>query len=74
MKEKSLLLAAKEIVFTLQSLDIDPIDKAELMRNLSTFLDPKYYEESVQILSEALNDKIRYDNKWGTDSKEKKLK
>ena len=55
----SLIIKAKEkIIFFLTDVNIDVVDKAELMINLYQFLDENKYEENIKVLKkEQMNEK-----------------
>ena len=51
MEKESLMRVREEIIKLLRTLDIDNIDKVELMINLDYFLDADVYEESIKVLN-----------------------
>lgn len=56
MKSKSLNQAIDMIIENLDKMDMNELDKVELMINLREFLKPKYYKENVKVLQkERLN-------------------
>lgn len=59
MNKESLDRAEEEIIKVLRDLEIDNIDKLELMLNLSHFLDDKNYKENIKILALHNRDKRR---------------
>lgn len=50
MKSKSLNQAIDMIIENLDKMDMNELDKVELMINLREFLKPKYYKENVKVL------------------------
>ena len=54
MDSDSLIKVQEKIADLLNNVDIDAIDKVELLINLVTFLDPDYYDKSIKILKKEL--------------------
>lgn len=50
MNESSLNKTINMVISGLDNLDINRVDKVELMINLKKFLDPKHYKENIKIL------------------------
>ena len=50
MNKESLDKASIAMIKTLRDLEIDNVDKMELMLNINKFLDDKKYDENVKIL------------------------
>ncbi len=50
MKKETLIEARKKIIISLRELDIDDLEKLELMININQFLKPDDYEENIKIL------------------------
>lgn len=59
MKKESIDKSTQAILVALDTIDIDTLDKFELMKNLYTFL--RNYDENIKILSQ-FGVKRRYEN------------
>ena len=58
MNKESLIKAKEKIIFFLTDVDIDVVDKAELLINLYQFLDEDKYEKNIKVLKkEQINEK-----------------
>ena len=62
MQKESLLKVLDLMVDTIVNSDIASQDKVELLINLKYFLDPKDYENNINILSKVQRDK-RFERK-----------
>ena len=51
MKKESLEAFRSFIICNVDKVDIDSVDKVELLLNISKLLDPEYYKENIDILS-----------------------
>ena len=58
MNKESLIKAKEKILFYLTDINIDVVDKAELIINLYQFLDENQYENNIKVLKkEQKNEK-----------------
>lgn len=63
VKEHSLLLLSRMILLHGKTLGIDEEDKEILLEQLLQFLDPKLYQENIQVLQEHYGKEINYGNR-----------
>ena len=72
MKKESLIKARSRILDTLENLDIEYLDKAELCLNLYKFLDENMYQSNIEKLKQKDDKQITIDEYIKTLKKEKK--
>lgn len=72
MNKESLIKARNKILDTLESLDIEYLDKAELCLNLYKFLDENMYQNNINKLNQKDDKQISIDEYVKTLKKEKK--
>lgn len=72
MKKDSLIKARNKILDTLDNLDIEYLDKAELCLNLYKFLDENMYQSNINKLNQKDDKQISIDEYVKTLKKENK--
>lgn len=63
MNKESLEIVSKKLHLLVDDKTINIIDQAELIINLSHFLNPDTYEENIQVLEEYRIKKLKLDKK-----------
>ena len=58
MEKESLIICRDKILNAFKKINIEPLDKLELMVNVYYFLDPEEYEDNIKVLKKEKKDDI----------------